>query len=316
MVEIIMKCPMCKGLKISSHEKIKSAKITDSYLYKDIIIKICNDCGHLFNELTESEIRSLRPYYLKEYYDSKFSFTKSENELFAIDFKDKSRLIVNQNDVLKYISNLIYFNENKYDDDLKYDFIALDQFLEHCWDIETVFVSINKLLNNQGLLYISVPDGSKYKNIPHSDFKLIKEHIHHFNKKSIIDFFVRNGFTLKETDSNDIDLMNGKLKMPNLELLFQKNDVKFKDGIFCYPVGREFLYYIENSLQYYNFSGFIDDTPYKIGKEINGVQIFSSEIIRTLSEKSTIIITSSHYQKEISCKIQNMDYKGTVKIIP
>jgi len=57
-----MKCPVCESKNLRKGTVIKTYKIDQSLLYKDIRFISCNDCTHLFNQLTRKELRNLKKY--------------------------------------------------------------------------------------------------------------------------------------------------------------------------------------------------------------------------------------------------------------
>jgi hypothetical protein len=302
-----MKCPVCNSYDIKNQREINSSKIKDSYLYSDIKLLKCNNCCHVFNEITD--INSLINYYKYEYIDSKFSMPHNkENDFLGIDNIPE---VISQNDISNYVTNLINFNEGRYNHTPSS--LILDQFLEHCWDLKTVIENIKKALENGEQLYISVPDYDRYYSAPFIDyFFLIKEHINHFTEKNIIYLFEKNNFKLIKKKKSKLELMNGKTKMPNMEFLFvNENKIPIENGTFCYGISREFFYLIGNN-KIKNITGLIDDTPDKIGKEVDGIEIYSNEIINVLSEKSKIIITSFFYKNEIFKKLKKNNYKGEI----
>lgn len=268
-----MKCPVCESKNLRKGTVIKTYKIDQSLLYKDIRFISCNDCTHLFNQLTRKELRNLKKYYEQEYYDNIYTPTIRK----GLNFTD-----------LRQVND--------------YDFPAIPDyidFLEHCWNLQGVIKNIKKYLDT---FQVMVPDAGQYNNgyIP-----VIKEHIQHFYHASIIKLFKKD-FDILEEKAGQQEILNGKLKIPTLILTFVKKQNEYP--IYYYGASREFLYSWDGIA-----TGIIDETPAKIGKTVNGVKIYSPEIIPTLNEKCIIRIPSLFWKNEIKSKILASGFKGIIE---
>lgn len=62
-----MKCPICGLNKKNDSFSIKTISSDKSYLYTDIKVVYCNNCGHVYNHLTKKEKENLKLFYVKEY---------------------------------------------------------------------------------------------------------------------------------------------------------------------------------------------------------------------------------------------------------
>jgi len=77
---------------------------------------------------------------------------------------------------------------------IKYDCIILSHVLEHVYDLELAVGAVTGLLNQNGLLYVEVPDASRYPEhfvVPYYYFDC--EHINHFSETSLENLFQRSG---------------------------------------------------------------------------------------------------------------------------
>jgi SAM-dependent methyltransferase len=68
----------------------------------------------------------------------------------------------------------------------KFDFIILTHVMEHICDLKMAMLTIDKVMNKNGLLYIEVPDAGRYAQfykVPYYYFDI--EHINHFDSVSL-----------------------------------------------------------------------------------------------------------------------------------
>lgn len=65
--KITNECPICKSLEQKQILSLKTDIVDASTLYEDIVIKLCNECGHIFNKLDEKQLDGLYKYYNTEY---------------------------------------------------------------------------------------------------------------------------------------------------------------------------------------------------------------------------------------------------------
>jgi SAM-dependent methyltransferase len=75
-----------------------------------------------------------------------------------------------------------------------FDCICLTGVLEHLWDVDGAIRNVLELLGPQGMLYIEVPDGSRYLDpyvSPYEDFNT--EHVNHFSFAGLRTLASRHG---------------------------------------------------------------------------------------------------------------------------
>lgn len=76
-----------------------------------------------------------------------------------------------------------------------FDCVSLSHVLEHIYDVPKAISNLRSLLNDGGLLYIEVPDATRYANqvnAPSQDFNT--EHINHFSLRCLNNAFSRYGY--------------------------------------------------------------------------------------------------------------------------
>jgi hypothetical protein len=268
----------------------------------------CEHCGHVFNHVTTQDIDNLKSYYRREYADGRFTKTEINNNFLGVQY-DNNSVVITQENINSYIDLLIQINSDKFNELWPTrNFIALDQFLEHCWNLDAVMQYLRQTLPPNGKVYISVPDFGRY-DIHY--YYLIKEHIQHFSIKSIVQLFTQYGFTIDQKNQSLLPILGGTLQLPIIEFVFINNKPKEQDGVYCYGAGRELTYALDNNLlSDYIIDGIIDDTPSKQNRKINGIPIYSGNKVQELSEQSTIIITAYYSRDKIKDNLA--DYKGTI----
>jgi SAM-dependent methyltransferase len=92
----------------------------------------------------------------------------------------------------------------------KFDLVMLSHVLEHVADLQSTVDSLTALLNDDGILYVEVPDASRYDQFlvaPFQDFNT--EHINHFSLSSLRNLFERHGYILESSGEKDIESSAG-----------------------------------------------------------------------------------------------------------
>lgn len=312
----MINCPLCKTTEVQEVQYIKSAELDGSLLYNDIRIMFCTHCNHVFNDYPLSSTDMVN-YYATEYKKNKFTQPKgSTNQLIKKENGQKSYEIT-QNNIDDFIINLIDINENEFDikEKDKVDLIILDHVLEHCWNIDNVIANIKKLIKVEGKVYFNVPDFQRYRNYSGIPYMfLIKEHIHHFNWKTMLAYLQKHGLALVTSRLAEIMILDGAVDMPTIELLMKYAPQK-EQKVYCYGAGREFFYNLSNStiFKISDVTGIIDDTPEKKGKVFKGIVIENSSIIPALSDNDIIYVTAVLQKDKVIKKIKDLGFKGTIK---
>lgn len=60
-------CPICSASNSENILELDCGNLDNSILYRNLIIKSCKNCGHIYNELTNKDIQNLMEYYNNEY---------------------------------------------------------------------------------------------------------------------------------------------------------------------------------------------------------------------------------------------------------
>jgi len=324
-----MKCPLCGSSSRKIHE-LDSGNFDQSVLYRQIRVRVCESCGHVFNELSADERRNFSEYYLGEY--SKFHSFASTNV--ADDVFE-----VSQKDLRRYLDVLTKFNDTgSLPIERKFRKVVLDQFIEHVFEPRVLFEELSKSLEVDGILRIDCPNAMLYgAQRAHFDnyFFLIREHVQHFSDASLISLASECGFEVLATCLGKYEIIRDVF-MPNLSVTFRYTGVRQRTSnakranleqsilesftehrfvydreIYCYGIGREFLYLFANHYLL-KVIGLIDSTPAKCEYTVDAMKIQSDETIEDLTSSSTILITAFAHRKTIEKKLRDLGFRGTI----
>jgi len=340
-----MNCPVCGGDYSDLYKFFTCEKFDGSFLYSDITSRKCKNCGHIFNSLSKKEIENLGKYYEEEYAPINLSANDdvtdrpgADNEQryeelfdFILPYAKYEGKILDVGCALggfiKYCETKGWFNvygiepiqayvdkanmdrikvgsvyEIPFEDNT-FDMLILDQVLEHLNDPHKAFMEMKRVLKEGGFIYISVPNADKYN----SDyFYLMREHIQHYNIVGIKVLAQKFGFELINFEAGETKMI-GSLKLPLIRAM-----LKVTGQIYCWGIGREFMYlYPYTRLKHLNLI-LVDDIPAKQEKTFKGMKIHSSEILKEADENSFLIITASVHKETLTKKAKELGFKGEI----
>jgi len=229
----------------------------------------------------------------------------------------------------------------------KYDLIIFASVFEHINNLNKNILKVRKLLNDRGIIFISVPDTSKFGQIlkePFLEFSL--EHINYFTKNSLNNLLSKHCFRnivfksilLKNYGGYALNSLWMKMKQPlkmnksksdikKIESYINKSElklenikskinklVKTQEKIIIWGTGSltSRLLATTNLIKT-NIQFFIDSDINKQNREINNIKIQSPNLLKK-NIKKTLFISSFVHLKEIE-KIARNTYKFTGKII-
>jgi len=340
-------CPICNCSYSDQFDFILCESFDNSFLYRDICIHKCNHCGHLFNKLTIEKLKELQLYYEDEYainnlsvddntdrpgsenvftierYTQLFSFISpylnKDSRILDIGcarggflnflIEKGFRNVYGIDPIKNYVDNAIIKNVklgSVYSiplDDNSIDIVILDQVLEHLYDLNTAMIEIYRVLDKGGICYIGVPDAERYNDIY---YYIMREHLQHFKLNTLKLLAERSRFELIDHNKSESDMI-GTLKLPNLSVL-----LKVRNEIYCWGIGREFMYLYPNTrLKNLNLI-LVDDTPAKQKLTFKGMKIHNSDILKNASEDSFLIITALVHKEVLRKKAREIGYKGEI----
>ena len=114
----------------------------------------------------------------------------------------------------------------------KFDCVILSHVIEHIYDLKRAFTVCSKLLNDNGQLYVEVPNAASYADyyvVPFYYFDC--EHINHFDETSLINMGEATGFSKKHTGHKIVQVSENQ-QYPALFVVFEKSDNKEFGTIF------------------------------------------------------------------------------------
>lgn len=218
--------------------------------------------------------------------------------------------------------------------DKKFDFIILSHVLEHIKDLDMAIQIAKSKLTTKGILYIEVPDASRYDKFFVIPYYFIDcEHINHFSKKSLDNLLSKYGLKNIHSDQDQIKL-NANIDYPIFNSLFSKTKEKVAKIDYDATVLESFKIFINQSIERDNSAkiikqlvdsqediiiwgvgqftlrllgttdlsksniiGFVDSDRSKHAKKINGINIYPPDFI--VNKECTLLVCSALYANDI-----------------
>ena len=111
-------------------------------------------------------------------------------------------------------------------EDQSFDFVLLDQVLEHLVNPSKAFEEAGRVLKKEGIFCIGVPDASRYDQQYFFDYYwfLLREHIQHFDLEHLKNLGRQHGFVTQHFVQVETPMMSEKMILPNLYVIFRKSD--------------------------------------------------------------------------------------------
>ena len=363
-------CPLCGNNIVEKIHSIKFANNLEfNKLPENIDIVICTKCCFIYSDMEFSQeefdnyyrtnssysenFNVINHYEDNEYYENIFNelnlYIKSDDNildigcgngnflnifykngyknLYGIDQSNAFNNIANKSKI-NFIDGSIFNINNKLDK--KFKLITTTNVLEHIYDIKSFINNIKSLLDEDGFLYIDVPNFKSYSTISH----LSSEHINHFSEKSIINMaleygyvvinlttkYYRDGFSnlkvlLKKYNFYD-DINTFKNYIYNIDNIIN-NDMlnkleKSNDKVILWGIANSILPFLDK-LSKLNIVNIVDSSIKKQGKILYGHKIISPNEIT--DKDAIIIILPNIYYKSIYNQIKEMGLKNKVKFL-
>jgi 2-polyprenyl-3-methyl-5-hydroxy-6-metoxy-1,4-benzoquinol methylase len=107
-----------------------------------------------------------------------------------------------------------------------FDAIVMEQVIEHVLSPARSFREARRVLKKNGMLFIGVPDASRYSDFNYFDFYwvLLREHINHFDASHLEMLGLKNGFKMVEYRQSSHAVMSQKMVMPDVYAVFRVID--------------------------------------------------------------------------------------------
>lgn len=366
-------CRICKCKNILSLDITKNFYLSNLDINLSIPYSCCKDCHFIFQSIYVGD-DFLNHYYVNSPMLRRSSLTEFDIEqskschkflqkTFNLDQKRILEIGPGGGALLKFISktnscSLFYsdlskeaslhlslnkdLNDLNSTTDKKFDLVILRHVLEHIFDLDSFFLYLRGLLNENGIIFIEVPDWSILD--IHTD-PLIFEHLNQFNVSGLINFMSKNYFQVdaleKSIEKNDPSTPNrvvriiahlskfpklGSNKIKNyFKIFFDNNLEKWKftlqkvlktysnKKIALYPAS-SLTFDAIKSVDFSNVKilGMYDVDKKKQDKFFLGHKVFSPE--KLLKHNPDLILTfSMGYEPEIRKSL--IDMKLSAKIL-
>ncbi|MBN1824449.1 MAG: class I SAM-dependent methyltransferase [Endomicrobiales bacterium] len=228
-------------------------------------------------------------------------------------------------------------NIANFDKGERYDLIVLSAVLEHLVDFSEAMLKIKSLLKENGLLFIEVPDASRFNSYIYTAFQQFSiEHINYFSEysvKNLLSSYSLETVKVQESENRinqtvDPDLFivsrrketvgskmaKDEITKKSLEDYIEKcgkidiavkktisERIGKKDRIIIWGVGTHTQMLVGSGLDLSKVLYFVDSNARYKGKKINGIEVKLPADIR---ENVPILISTYSYQEEVIRQIK------------
>lgn len=249
-------CPVCQSTKGIGIGKLKYAHFDDAQLQHEFDVVACDTCGFVFLDTASTQadydlfyqesfystaflVRQIPPEEQQYFEDTvelladvipdkrkkifdigcgvgallKAFHHHGYEELYAV---DPSISCINEMKKLDFIHSEIGFVTEIPFPKIKAEFITLAHIIEHIIDIRSVMQSLSQKLAGDGLIYIEVPDATRYQEFnPSSPLRFFYfQHVIHFSAPHLRNLLAAHGFN--EVRSGKRDRVDSGFVMPCL----------------------------------------------------------------------------------------------------
>lgn len=233
----------------------------------------------------------------------------------------------------------------------RFDCLIVSHVLEHIRDLSAGVKNLASLVNEDGLIYVEVPDASNYHQyyfVPYYYFDC--EHINHFNITALKNLFLSQAFeciyfeekSIVVSDDKSYPVLRSIFKKTknNTKLTFEKDNqvlesikkyiqlselqssanllnelIVSREPVMVWGAGMYTLRLLEEGiLDKCNIQSFIDKDTNKQGNNINDILISSPEILKN-NQDMAVIIASAIHGKAIKAEIELIDGNSVRKTI-
>jgi len=237
-------------------------------------------------------------------------------------------------------------------DNGKLDLLIYNHVLEHLYDPLEAIKEAKRVLKDDGIIFIEVPNAPKYSEGRIFDYFwfCMREHINHFDSTHLTMLMKLAGFK-KINDYQQLMPVSSNYYYPSLCALFKNNGrpetkkpgasgdlsdalrryINTEDKIlglhqisigdlsasglpvYIWGISLEFFsLYSLAGLRNCNIRGLIDRNITKQGKTVNGLSIVSPESLKSLSPDAILVITSVFHKNEMLKHLKLIGFKGQV----
>jgi len=222
----------------------------------------------------------------------------------------------------------------------KYDCAILSGVLEHIYDVGKIMETMKQLLKHRGLLFVCVPDASRYQDYDSFPFDYFSiEHINHFDETSLLNLGLHHGFSMIDFLKTTITIFqttqpvifcvyenkrkpaaNWQSHSRNCVVEYvehtKKNAginhvinqmIETKEEIIVWGAGNYTSRLLATSgLNKCNIVMIVDNDKHKQGSIFSGITVYPPNAIREMRKRSTILIGATVFCDEIVAEIRRM----------
>lgn len=266
------------------------------------------------------------------------------SDLTGLDPSEKCILNLQKKGIIGIKSSIFSVSLNR-----KYDCAILSGVLEHIYDVEKIMETMKKLLRHQGLLFVFVPDASRYTyydSVPYDYFNI--EHINHFDETSLINLGLQHGFCVKGFLKTTITL--SKTTQPVIFCIYEDQGnpstnwnsysrnyiaeyiehtkrtlvidklinqlVETQEEIVVWGAGNFSSRLLATSeLGKCNIVFFVDNDKHKQGSSLGCRMVYAPSVIKKMAADATILIVAAVFQEEIIAEARNLGLNNKVIIL-
>jgi len=338
-------CRCCGTKQELSIYNINLSLVDDIELNNMINIYYCEECNFFYSDSNNNQ---------NDYDNYYKTFNNYKNYVIYSDKDERCNLYLQ--DKLENVNNILDYGSgngelkkllsekyvvDEYDIGMpknikKYDCLILSHVLEHIYNINEFINKIKFNINENGLLYIEVPNSEFYDKIaeitPLQEINI--EHINFFSKFSLNKLLVKYGFHtvsliddyfkikdykyyvirgIFKKNTNNVSLKNYIDQGINTIYKYNFCSLKKYNNIYIYGCG-QFLFKIFDIITANtNIINIIDDNPCYLNKKIKNVNIINYETYEKIcTNDDVILLTTLIYDDIIKKKLNMLEKNLTV----
>ena len=340
-------CSCCNNKNEILIDTVKLSMVNDIKLNNSINIYYCQECNFYYSDSgnTQDDYNN----YYKEFNNYKKGEIYSDKDERCNIYLKNELQGQNVNSIIDYGSGngkLKDMLSDKYEIEeydigmeqpsKKYDCLILSHVLEHIYDIDKFIETISLNINDNGLLYIEIPNSEYYDKItdicPLQEINI--EHINFFSKYALNKLLIKhNYYTVSLIDDY---FMIKDYKYYVIRGIFSKNkqNTSFKNylyngteqiskysftnlnnynNIYVYGCGQFLFKIFDNICNNVNVINVIDDNPCYLNKKISNVVVINYEMYSEISnDGDVILLTSLIHDQTLKSKLQKINKNITI----
>jgi hypothetical protein len=340
MVRTCAICNCCET-NIENIHNFELTLVNDMNLNNHLDLKYCNKCKFYFSDSNNCQ-EDYNKYYMN------FNNYKNENyckdkDVRCFDYLLK-KLPNEVKNILDYgsgngtLAELLSnkFNVEQFDIGMeqntnKYDCLVVSHVLEHIYDLNSFIEKISENINDNGFLYIEIPNAEFYDKIvdmcPLQEINL--EHINFFSKYALNKLLIHHNYTCLTIEDDYFLLkdmkyyvIRGIFKKSIQYLSIQKyiqnglmkiNEFNFQNlqkfkSIYVYGCG-QFLFKIFDKIQNNcTIINIVDDNTCYLNKKIKNIEIINFELLKDkITKDDVILLTTMIHDEKIKQKLNTLN---------